>query len=114
MQETFGQKIKKIRRLKGISQRDLASKGGVDFSYISKVENDRLPPPSSETIEKICKALNVPVEDLLILARKPPSGVMEIMRSSPSAVKFFQNAKSMNLDEKEWGKLIKQLTKLRS
>lgn len=114
MEQIFGQKLRKIRRLKGISQRDLASEVGVDFSYISKVENERLPPPSAETIEKICKVLDVPIEDLLLAARKPPTGVMKLMSSSPSAVQFFQNAKSMNLDEKEWRKLTKQLKKLRS
>jgi transcriptional regulator with XRE-family HTH domain len=114
MGQTFGGKLKEIRRLKGISQRELANKVGVDFSYISKVENDRLPPPSSETIEKICEALGVPLEDLLVLARKPPTGMMEIMSSSSSALKFFRDAKSMRLDEKEWRKLAEHLKKLRS
>jgi transcriptional regulator with XRE-family HTH domain len=113
MQQTFGEKLKEIRRLKGITQREVATKVGVDFSYISKVENDRLPPPSSETIERICEALNVPVEDLLVLARKPPAGMIEIMSSSADALKFFQHAKSMNLDEKEWKKLGEHLKKLR-
>jgi len=113
MEQTFGRKLKEIRRLNSISQRELATRVGVDFSYISKVENDRLPPPSSETIEKICEALNVPAEDLLVLARKPPAGMIEIMSSSPDALKFFQDAKSMNLDEKEWRKLGEHLKKLR-
>jgi len=114
MEQTFGEKLKQIRRLNGISQRELAAKVGVDFSYISKVENDRLPPPSSETIERICGALGVPVEDLLVLARKPPAGMTEIMSSSPDALKFFRDAKSMNLDENEWRKLGEHLKKLRS
>ena len=113
MHQTFGEKLKQTRRLNGISQRELATKVGVDFSYISKVENDRLPPPSSETIEKICAVLSVPVEDLLVLARKPPTGVIEIMSSSSDALKFFRDAKDMNLDEKEWRKLGEHLKRLR-
>jgi transcriptional regulator with XRE-family HTH domain len=113
MRQTFGEKLKQIRRLKSISQRELAAKVGVDFSYVSKLENDRLSPPSSETIEKMCAILGVPVEDLLVLARKPPTGAVEIMSSSPDALKFFQDARSMNLDEKEWRKLGEHLKKLR-
>jgi hypothetical protein len=50
---------------------------------------------------------------LLVLARKPPTGMIEIMSSSTDALKFFRDAKSMNLDEKEWRKLGEHLKKLR-
>jgi len=49
MNQSFGQLLKHIRREKGVSQRDLADQVGVDFSYISKIENDRMPPPSADT-----------------------------------------------------------------
>jgi transcriptional regulator with XRE-family HTH domain len=65
MERTFGQALRELRRSKGISQRDLAEKVGVDFSYISKIENDRLPPPAADTIVKICNALEAPPDTLL-------------------------------------------------
>ena len=43
---TFGQSLRKARRAAGHTQRSLAAGVGVDFSYISKVENDRIPPPA--------------------------------------------------------------------
>ena len=52
MDMTFGQLLRELRRAKGVNQRDLASKVGVDFSYISKLENDRLPPPAADTVVK--------------------------------------------------------------
>ena len=44
--KTFGQALKEIRRGKDVTQRELATAVGVDFSYISKIENDRMPPAS--------------------------------------------------------------------
>ena len=43
MEQTFGQYLREQRRRAGMSQRELASRVSVDFSYISKLENDRLP-----------------------------------------------------------------------
>ena len=57
MAKTFGHNLRELRRSKDVSQRELAEKVGVDFSYISKLENDRLPPPAADTIVKIAKSL---------------------------------------------------------
>lgn len=39
--ETFGQTVKKLRKAKKLTQLELAERIGVDFTYISKIENDR-------------------------------------------------------------------------
>ena len=71
--KTFGQTLKEIRRGKGITQRELATAVGVDFSYISKVENDRMPPPAADTIVKICEKLGVSPDTLLAMTGKMPT-----------------------------------------
>ncbi len=59
----FGKKMKGIRNEKNISQEKLASKSGLHRTYISDVErgNRNI---SLENIEKIAKALDVPVIEL--------------------------------------------------
>jgi transcriptional regulator with XRE-family HTH domain len=114
MEQTFGQALRELRRSKGISQRDLAEQVGVDFSYISKIENDRLPPPAADTIVKICDALEVSPDSLLALSGKIPSQLRETIGSSPAAVQFIRSAQSMGLTEEEWKELTKQLKRLRS
>ncbi|MCB0594832.1 MAG: helix-turn-helix transcriptional regulator, partial [Phaeodactylibacter sp.] len=47
MENTFGPLLKEVRRSKQVSQRELAERVGVDFSYISKIENNRLAPPAA-------------------------------------------------------------------
>jgi len=113
MDKTFGQKLQEMRRSAELSQRDLAEQVGVDFSYISKVENDRLPPPAADTIVKICGVLGAPADELLALTRKVPTNVMEML-TSPSARQFMRQAQEMNLTDQEWQTLVKRLKRLRS
>jgi HTH-type transcriptional regulator, competence development regulator len=110
---TYGKLLKELRRQKGVAQRDLAASVGVDFSYISKIENDRLQPPSADTTIKICEALGVPNEVLLSLSGKVSSEMKDAMTSSQSAIKFLHAVKDMQLTDAEWDKLTSKLKKLR-
>jgi transcriptional regulator with XRE-family HTH domain len=113
MGQTFGQALRETRRSKGVSQRELAEKVGVDFSYISKIENSRLPPPAADTIVRICTALEVAGEELLALKGKMPSELENAIGSSPAALKFARRAQAMDLSEQEWEELTNQLRRLR-
>lgn len=111
--KTFGQTLKEIRRSKGVTQRQLASAVGVDFSYISKVENDRMPPPAADTIVKICEKLGVLSDELLAMTGKMPTPVKEAISENPAAQQFLREAQTMTLTDDEWGALRQQLKKLR-
>jgi len=113
MKETFGTLLRDLRRLKNISQRELAEKVGVDFSYISKLENDRLPPPAAETIVKIANVLGVPTEELLSQTNKLPSDLKEMLGSNSAALKFMNVARDMKLSQDEWNLLTDELKRLR-
>ena len=113
MEQKFGTLLKEIRRSKQVSQRELAGKVGVDFSYISKIENNRLAPPAADTIIKICDALAIPSEILLSHAGKVSSDMKDTITSSPAAIRFMNEVKSMKLTDDEWGKLSDNLKKLR-
>lgn len=55
---TFGKTLQRIRRAKGVTQRDVAQKIEMDYSYFSRLENDRFDSkPTRETIDKIAEAL---------------------------------------------------------
>jgi HTH-type transcriptional regulator, competence development regulator len=55
---SFGKTLQGIRRRKGKTQRDVANLISMDYSYYSKLENDRLDSkPTRETIDKISVAL---------------------------------------------------------
>jgi len=60
----FGKKIKEIRLKKEMSQADVAKILGVHPTYISGIERG-LRNPSLLTMEKISKALNVSIGELV-------------------------------------------------
>ena len=55
---TFGERVKELRKARGVSQRELARRVGIDFTYRSTIENDRMEPPSEGTIRRIAEALD--------------------------------------------------------
>ena len=68
---TFGKKVLELRRQNKFTQRDLATKLGVDFTYISKIETDSVPnPPSEQLIRSLARVLSADAEELLDLAGK--------------------------------------------
>ena len=58
---SIGEKIKLIRKAKGISQKKLAEKAGVDTNTILFFENDKTS-PSIRTVELMLKALGYRLE----------------------------------------------------
>lgn len=66
----FGKRIRKLRLEMHLSQRALADTVGVNFTYLSKIENNKVDPPSDEVISKLAVALNADKEELLTLAAK--------------------------------------------
>lgn len=67
--QTFGKRIREARRGKGYSQRELAGLVKVDYTYLSKLENDRADyPPKQDIIEELAKHLDLDAEELGYLA----------------------------------------------
>ncbi len=111
---SFGDLLREERRKAGITQRELAAKAGLDFSYISKLENGRIPPPAADTVIAICEILKIQAEKLLAASGKLPAGVQSGLGTSPGAQSFLQNANKMNLTEAEWKELNSSLRRLRN
>jgi PAS domain S-box-containing protein len=68
----FGERLRELRRLKGLTQQQLADRVGVSFTYVSKLETGALPPPREKTIVALTKALDGEPDELLALAGKIP------------------------------------------
>jgi transcriptional regulator with XRE-family HTH domain len=56
----IGERLRQLREEKCFSQSDLEKASGLLRSYISRVEHGRIV-PSLETLERLAKALNVPL-----------------------------------------------------
>jgi len=111
---TFGERLKQLRREAGVTQRQLAKTTNLDFSYISKLENDRNPPPAADTIVRICDALNIPAECLLALKGKLPSEIQERVAGNVAAQEFLRVTHALRLTDNDWRRLSEQARRLRN
>jgi transcriptional regulator with XRE-family HTH domain len=101
-----------------LSQRDLADRvarrlkkddrGGFDFTYLSKIENDRLV-PSAPVILALAAELKGDSDELLALAGKAPADVGDMLKTSEGARMFFRSALSTQLSEKDWENLLQAI-----
>jgi transcriptional regulator with XRE-family HTH domain len=67
--QTFGKLIRQARKDKGLSQRELAKFVDVNYTYLSKLENDHAgTPPSEDVIERLALHLELQAQDLKYLA----------------------------------------------
>jgi transcriptional regulator with XRE-family HTH domain len=111
MTVTFGQRIRELRKSRGLTQRALAETAGVDFTYLSKIENDRLEhTPSIRTIQELAQALEVDELELMELANKVPPAFQGIA-GSPEAMRFFRRATQTITDPAGWRDLLEYLEK---
>ena len=96
---TFGKKIKQARLKLGFSQRELAAKIKINFTYLSKLETDKNDyPPSEEVIEKIANALNLDTDELTQLSGKITEEDIAVLKSlymnhkeMPKLLRFLAN-----------------------
>jgi transcriptional regulator with XRE-family HTH domain len=61
----IGKNIKKLRQTKGLSQDRLSKLADVSYNSIVKLETGGIMNPTIKTLQKIAKALEVRVDDLL-------------------------------------------------
>jgi transcriptional regulator with XRE-family HTH domain len=110
--QTFGQHIRALRKAQHLTQRELAErvaarlkeedKRGFDVTYLSKIENNKLPPPSTTAIMRLAQELDVHSDELLALAGKAPMDLGQTLKDSKAARLFYRSAQDLNLDEDDW------------
>ena len=83
---TFGERIRELRQGKHLTLRDLAADVNVTFTYLSKIENQKLSYgefPSEEMILKLAKALEADPDELMLLAEKIPDAIRQRVLERP-------------------------------
>jgi transcriptional regulator with XRE-family HTH domain len=106
----FGKRIRELRKGGGdghISLRDLAQRVGIDFTYLSKIENGKVPPPSNEVIEKLARELGADLEELLALAAKvSQEDLREAVAQDHRIGVLFRKLQSRDLTEEQLERMI--------
>ena len=107
---TFGLLIRKLRKAKKLTLRDLAELVDVSYVNIAHIENGRSG-ASRKVIKKLAEALDYDADKLLAAADEIGEDVEKIIRKIPSAVPdFLRTAK--NLTKDEWKTLTDQIKEM--
>lgn len=81
MSRIFGDKLRKLREVRGVSQGELARRlGYTTNSYISDVEKGAFVPPDEDKLRQIARALDVPfdlIKEMALEARLEDLGIRE-------------------------------------
>ena len=104
---TFGERVRELRKNKALTLRDLAEKLGVNFTYVSKIENQKLSfgeYPSEDLIRSLAKVLKADVDELLLLAQKIPDDIRQRVIERPDAFR-----KIAKLDDESLDKLLEEI-----
>lgn len=81
----FGQRVRELRKKKGIGIKPLAKQLGVNYSYLSKLESGKAL-PSEDLVHKIAIYLGAESDGLLIAAGKLPQDIKKLFYEYPDEV----------------------------
>lgn len=114
-QERYGAFLRRRRLEKRLTQREFAEQVGVDFTYLSKVENGRLPAPSEATITQIAKVLGDDPETHLAQARKVPLDLRTTVADYPvEAAMLLREIRAKRVQPKTYRDMLQTLRSARS
>ena len=106
----FGERVRELRVLRGLTQQIVADRMSVSVSYISKVENGKLhfgDYPSEKFIHKLSDELHADEDELLLLADKIPTTIHNRIRQRPGFFRMLVALNDLQLDELE-SKLVRE------
>ena len=95
---SFGRRLRELRRASGLTQRQLADQLKVDFTYLSKLENNRGEPPGEQTIRNLARVLKGNEEELLALAGKISPELREKAADDPEFALLLRRLPSLPPD----------------
>ena len=94
--ETIGQRIRRERAARGMTQKQLAARLRVGASHVSKIETGR-ESPSNALIEKAAAAFLADPDELMLVARRMPEHIMGRLAIDPAhsarELRRWQNAR---------------------
>lgn len=105
----FGDRLRELRKAKGLTQKDLADKVKIDFTYLSKIETGGAPPPAEETIHDLARVLKADADELILLAGKVPKDLGKVVTSSITVSTLLRAMKDKEFTDEELQQCLRDL-----
>jgi transcriptional regulator with XRE-family HTH domain len=115
--KSFGQVVRDLRvnHKDYSSLREFARKVGLSPAYLSRIENEKEPPPSETVVERLAEALGANKYELFSYAGKVPVEFFETFRKNPKRVaSFMRRIQEVGLEsDSDWKELESSLSKMK-
>ncbi len=86
----FGQYIRNLRISHNLRQNDVSDMAEIKKTYLSKIENDRVDPPSEEILIRLAKVLHENPLKMIIRAGKVPSVFQSIIVNDEETFQYLE------------------------
>ncbi|MGM1023189.1 MAG: helix-turn-helix domain-containing protein [Bacillota bacterium] len=86
----FGTYIKHLRKSLELRQSDVAAEAGIEASYLSKIEKDRVAPPSEDVLMKLAAALSHDENEIIYRAGKIPPDIRDLILNDQELFFYLQ------------------------
>lgn len=108
---SFGERIRQLRKEHELTLRELAEQVQIDFTYLSKIENNRGSAPAEATIRRLSTVLNADADELILLADKLPIAFEEDLLARPErqVAELYRSMAGRRYSDEEWRKVLKLL-----
>ncbi len=115
--KSFGQVVRELRlRHKDYSSlREFAKKVGLSPAYLSRIENEKEPPPSEAVVERLAEALGTDKYELFSYAGRVPTEFLETFKRNPKGVaSFMRRVQEVGLEsDSDWEEIESTISKMK-
>lgn len=112
MLETLGDRIKRVRKERGLGLRETAGKIGISATFLSRVEtNAEKAAPSEEVLRKLAKLLDDDFDALMHLAERVPTDVATMIKKDPGMPAFLRTARDQKVSGDQLLKMLEDSKK---
>ncbi len=115
--KSFGQVIRELRvKHKDYSSlREFARKVGLSAAYLSRIENEKEPPPSGTVVERWAEALGADKYELFSSAGKIPAEFLEAFKKNPRGVaSFMRRVQEVGVEsDSDWKEIESTISKMK-
>jgi len=113
----FGQVIRELRiKHKDYSSlREFARKVGLSPAYLSRIENQKEPPPSEIVVERLAEALGADKYEFFSYAGRVPTEFLETFKKNPKGVaSFMRRVQEIGLEsDSDWKDIESTISKMK-
>jgi transcriptional regulator with XRE-family HTH domain len=101
----FGDQLKLYRQRADMRLRELGTASGIDYTYISKVEGNKVPPPARDAVEALAHALKLNekerIEFVALAGTITTDMERWVVRERPAARELYRSLSQLPADEQE-------------